>query len=63
MIEKENDKILWNFTIKTHLTFEAKRPDMFIMEEMNKQYNIINIAIPYDKRVDTPHTKKNESVE
>ena len=50
----ENDywKILWDFTIQTDHVFEARRPDMRIIDKTKNEWEIIDFACPFDSRIE-----------
>ena len=53
-------KILWYFTIQTDNTIQARGPDLFIVNKIEKTCHIIDVAIPGDERVSAKETEKIE---
>ena len=53
-------KILWDITIQTDNTIQARRPDLVIVNKIEKTCNIIDVAIPGDERVSAKETEKIE---
>ena len=51
VIENENFKLLWDFTIQCDRFIEARRPDIVLVDKKNKEAKIIDIAVPGDSRV------------
>ena len=60
VIETEQVKILWDFTIQTDNTIQARRPDIVIVNKIEKTRHIIDVAIPGDERVLVKETEKIE---
>ena len=51
VIENENFKILWDFTIQCDHMIEARRPDIVVVDKVKKETMIIDVAIAGDTRV------------
>ena len=51
VVENENFKILWDFTIKCNHMIEARRPDIAVVDKVKKETMIIDVAIPGDTTV------------
>ena len=51
VVENENFKILWNFTIQCGHLIEARRPDAVVFDKVKKETIIIDVAIPGDTKV------------
>ena len=51
VIENENFKILWDFTIQCDHMIEARRSDTVVADKVKKETMIIDVAIPGDTRV------------
>ena len=51
LVENENSKILWNFTIQCDHMIEARRPGIVVVDKVKKGTMIIDVAIPGDTRV------------
>ena len=60
IIENENYKLLWDFTIQCDRMIEARRPDIVLVDKMNKEVRIIDIAVPGDSRVKEKEVEKME---
>ena len=46
VLENENYKLLWNFSIRTDHHIEARRPDLVLVDKSTKSCHIIDVAIP-----------------
>ena len=59
---RENDKvrILWNFNIHTDRVIKARRPDIVVVDKLNSETIIIDIAVPGDFRVKEKESEKIE---
>ena len=57
---RENDKvrILWNFNIHTDRVTEARRPDIVVVDKLNSETTIVDIAVPGDFRVKEKESEK-----
>ena len=51
VVENENFKILWDFTIQCDDMTEARRPDILVVDKLKKETMIIDEAIPGNTRV------------
>ena len=60
VLENEDHKILWDFSIRTDHEIEARRPDLLIINKRENNCQIIDVAIPDDGRV---RAKEDEKVE
>ena len=60
VIENENFKLLWDFTIQCDRVIEARRPDIVFVDKKNKEVKIIDIAVPGDSRVKEKELEKIE---
>ena len=58
MIENEQTKILWDFSIKTDHPIEANRPDIVVLEKTSRKCLLIDIAYPFDIRVANKEKQK-----
>ena len=45
MVESENFKILWNFTVQFDRKIEARRPDIVFIDKKEREVVIIDVAI------------------
>lgn len=48
--------------VQTELVIEARRPDMIVTNKKNNLCNIIDIAVPYDSRVNAKEMKKIKNI-
>ena len=48
VVESENFKILWDFTIQCNHMIEARRPDIVIVDKVKKDTMIVGLATPGD---------------
>ena len=60
VLENEDYKLLWDFSVRTDHEIGARRPDLVIIEKRDKSCQIIDVAIPEDNRV---REKEDEKVE
>ena len=52
--------ILRDFTIQTDITIQARKPDLIILNKIEKTCHIIDVAIPGDEGVSAKETEKVE---
>ena len=60
VLENEDYKMLWDFSVRTDHEIEARRPDLLIIDKIEKNCQIIDVVIPEDGRV---RAKEDEKVE
>ena len=60
VLENEDYKLLWDFSVRTDHEIGARRPDLVIIDKRDKSCQIIDVAIPEDNRV---REKEDEKVE
>ena len=60
VVESENFKILWNFTVQCYRKIEARRPDVVFIDKKEREVVIINGAILGDDRVKDKELEKLE---
>ncbi|XP_068242217.1 uncharacterized protein [Palaemon carinicauda] len=48
----ENDKLLWNYIIRTDRVIQAHRPDVTLVDETRKKVSLINVAVLWDSKVE-----------
>ena len=60
VLENEDHKILWDFSIRTDHEIEARRPDLLIINKRENNCQIIDVTIPDDGRVRAKEDKKVE---
>ena len=58
--ENEECKILWDFNVQMDHVNEARRPDMIIIDKVEKLCQIVDFAVPYDTKVNTKEVEKIE---
>ena len=51
VLESENIKILWDFTVQCDRKIEARRPDIVFIDKKEREVIIIDVPIPGDDRV------------
>ena len=51
VLENEEAKILWDFTIQCDHLIQSGSPDIIVIEKKKKECKIIDIAVPNDVRV------------
>ena len=51
VLENEDYKILWDFSIQTDHVIEARRPDLVVVDKKERSCKIIGFAIPGDSRM------------
>ena len=60
VLENEDFKILWDFSIQTDHVIEARRPDLVILDKKQKACKIVDFAVPADSRIITKELEKIE---
>ena len=60
VLENEDYKMLWDFSVRTDHEIEARKPDLLIIDKSENNCKIIDVAIPEDGRV---RAKEDEKVE
>ena len=51
VLENEDYKIFWDFSIQTDHVIEARRPDLVVVDKKDRSCKIIDFAIPGDSRI------------
>ena len=51
MLENENCKLLWDFTIQCDRMVEARRPHIVFMDKKKREIKILDVVVPGDGRV------------
>lgn len=51
VIENDQVKVLWDFRIQTDHQIEHNRPDIVVLDKIERSCNVIDIACPFDTRV------------
>ena len=52
-MEKDECKILWDFTVQTDHEIYGRRPDAIVVQEDKNLCQVIDFACPDDERVNT----------
>ena len=52
VLESRKHKILWDFKTQTDNPIEANKPDIVVFNKESKDCHIIDIACPFDTRID-----------
>ena len=60
VVESENFKILWNFTVQCDRKIEARRPDVVFIDKKEREVVTIDVAILGDDRVKDKELEKLE---
>ena len=60
VLENEDCKILWDFSIQTDHVIEAWRPDLAVVDKKERSCKIINFAVPGDSRIEEKEKDKIE---
>ena len=60
VLENEDYKILWDFSIQTDHVIEARRPDLVVVDKKERTCKIIDFAVPGDSRIEEKEKEKIE---
>ena len=60
VLENEDYKILWDFSIQTDNVTEARRPDLVVVDKKERSCKIIDFAVPGDSRIEEKEEDKIE---
>ena len=60
VLENEDCKILWDFSIQTDYVIEARRPDLIVADKEERSCKIIDFTVPEDSRIEE---KKKDKIE
>ena len=60
VLENEDYKILWDFSIQTDHVIEAWRPDLVVVHQKERSCKIIDFAVPGDSTIEE---KENDKIE
>ena len=52
VLESEDYKILWDFSIQTDHVIEARRPDLVVVDKKERSCKIIDFAVPGNSRIE-----------
>ena len=58
VVENEEVQILWDMNIVTDRVISARRPDIVVREKKEKRTFLIDVAIPWDTRVEAKEIEK-----
>ena len=57
VLENEDYKILWDFSIQTDHVIEVQRPDLVAVDKKERTCKIIDFAVPGDNRIEEEKDK------
>ena len=60
VLENEDYKRLWDFSIQTDHVIEAWKPDLFVIDKKERSCKIIDFAVPGDSRIEEKEKDKIE---
>ena len=60
ILENEDYKILWDFSIQTNHLIETRRPDLVVDDKKERSCKIIDFAVPGDSRIEEKEKDKIE---
>ena len=60
VVENENAKVLWDYGIRTDRVIRAHRPDLTLIDKTEKKVSLIDVAVPWDSRVEEKEKEKME---
>ena len=60
VLESEDYKILWDFSIQTDHVIEAQRPDLVLVDKKERICKIIDFPVPGDSRIEEKEKDKIE---
>ena len=60
LLENEDYKILWDFSIQTDHVIETRRPDLVVVDKKERSCKIIDFAVPGDSRIEEEEKDKIE---
>ena len=61
VLENEDYKILWDFSIQTDHVIEARRPDLVVVDK-ERNGKIIDFAVPGDSKIEENEKDKIENI-
>ena len=62
VLENEDYKILWDFSIQTDHVTEARRPDLVVVDKKERKCKIIDFAVPGDSTIEEKEKDKTENI-
>ena len=60
VLESEDYKILWDFSVQTDHLIEARRPDLVVVDKKRRPCKIMDFAVPGDGRIEENEKEKIE---
>ena len=60
LLENEEYKILWDFSIQTDHIKEARRPDLVVVDKTRRTCKITDFAVPGDSRIEEKEKEETE---
>ena len=60
VLENDLHKLLWDFSIKTDHLIPARRPDLIIISKKNRNFKIVDFAVPADHRINLKESEKKD---
>ena len=60
VLENEDYKILWDFSIQADHVIEAQRPDLVVVAKKERSCKIIDFAVPGDSRIEEKEKGKDK---
>ena len=58
VVENDEVKTLWYFSIETEQKMEHNRPDVAVIDKKEKLCYVIDVAYPFDKRIQKKEKEK-----
>ena len=58
--ENEQAKLLWDFSVRTDRVIQAHRPDIILVDKQLNKVSLIDVAVPWDSRVEDKEREKKE---
>lgn len=58
VIENDQAKVLWDYGIRTDRVIRANRPDVTLIDKVKKKVSLIDVAVPWDTRVEEKEREK-----
>ena len=58
--ENENDKQLWDYSIRTDRVIPALRPDLTLIDETINKVSLVGVAVPWDSKKKKKKKKKKD---
>ena len=60
VLENEKVKLLWDFSIQTEIKIDHNKPDIVLLDKKEKTCYVIDVACPFDTRVEKKEKEKFE---